>query len=253
MSNQDSLRNKVAIVTGAGSGIGRACAEFLAERGAAVVVADVDEAGAHETVAAIAREGRRALFVRCDVSNEADGTALVDAATRAYGGLDIAVNNAGIAGALAPVHEMPVSAWQRVVNVNLTGAFLGMRAQIPALLARGGGSIINVSSILGQVGFRGACAYTAAKHGLIGLTQTAALEYAERGIRVNAVGPGFIKTPMLDKNLDAQALAGIAQLHPMKRLGEANEVAELVAWLASPAASFVTGAYLAIDGGYLAQ
>jgi len=171
---------------------------------------------------------------------------------KTFGGLDIAVNNAGIAGPIAPVGEYPLDGWDKVIAVNLSGVFYGMRFQIPAMLARGGGSIINITSILGQVGFRNSAAYCSAKHGIVGLTQTAALEYGPQKIRVNAVAPGFIKTPMVETNLTPEVLEMIEGLHAVNRLGESSEVAELVTWLASDKASFVTGAYLAVDGGYLA-
>jgi len=163
------------------------------------------------------------------------------------------VNNAGIGGPAAPTGEYPLDGWEKVIGVNLNGVFYGMRYQIPAMLKSGGGSIINIASILGQVGFAYSSAYVAAKHGVVGLTKNAAIEYAAQGIRVNSVGPGFIKTPLLDKNLSEEQMAGIAALHPIGRLGRAEEVAELVLWLASDKASFVTGSYHAVDGGYLAR
>ncbi len=178
---------------------------------------------------------------------------LTDKAVSRFGALHIAVNNAGISGPSAPTGEYPVEGWDRVIGVNLSGVFYGMRFQIPAMTASGGGSIVNLTSILGKVGFRNAPAYVAAKHGVIGLTESAAIEYAQQGVRVNAVGPGFIRTPLLDKNLDEDALKTIAGMHPMNRLGDPVEVAEMVLWLASDRASFVTGAFFAVDGGYLAQ
>lgn len=247
------LENKVALVTGAGSGIGREIAYAYAAAGAKVVVSDVDEAGGASTVAQIQQRDGQAFFVRADTSRPADSQALVDATLKAYGGLHIATNNAGIAGPSAPVGEYPIEGWDKVIAVNLSGVFYGMRYQIPALLASGGGSIVNIASILGQVGFRNAPAYVAAKHGVLGLTQNAALEYGTQNIRINAVGPGFIKTPMLDKNLTPEMMTMIAGMHPIGRMGEAKEVAELVLWLSSDKASFVTGAYYPIDGGYLAQ
>lgn len=247
------LENKVALVTGAGSGIGRAIARRYAEAGAKVVVSDVDEVGGAETVRAIDAAGGAASFFRADTAKPADHEALVAEAVRRFGALHIACNNAGIAGPSAPVGEYPLDGWDKVIAVNLSGVFYGMRYQIPAMKAAGGGAIVNIASILGAVGFASSSAYAAAKHGVVGLTQTAALEYAAENIRVNVVAPGFIKTPLLDKNLDAAALSAIAAMHPIGRLGEASEVAELVAWLSSDKASFVHGAYYAVDGGYLAR
>ncbi|HEX7080625.1 MAG TPA: SDR family oxidoreductase [Gammaproteobacteria bacterium] len=245
------LKDKVAVVTGAGSGIGRAVARKLAAAGARVVVSDIDEEGGHDTVAAIGAGGAEAVFFKADTSRPEDNDALVAEAVKRFGGLHVAVNNAGIGGPMAPVGEYPIEGWDKVIAVNLSGVFYGMRYQIP-VMKRGGGSIVNMASILGQVGFRNSAAYVAAKHGVVGLTRNAAIEYARDNVRVNAVGPGFIKTPLIE-NLDADTLKALEGLHPIGRLGEADEVAELVLWLCSDKASFVTGSYYAVDGGYLAQ
>ena len=178
---------------------------------------------------------------------------MVAETVKQFGRLDIAVNNAGIGGPQAMIGDYPIDGWDKVISINLSGVFYGMRYQIPAMLKNKSGSIINMASILAKVGFPSSGAYVAAKHGVIGLTENAALEYATQGIRVNAVGPGFIKTPLLDQNLKKEEMEGIAALHPMKRMGTPEEVAELVLWLASEKSSFVTGSYYNVDGGYLAQ
>lgn len=247
------LQGKSAIVTGAASGIGRAIALALSREGANVVLADIDEAGCAQTLAQMraARADAGGVVVRADASQYADHEATVNAALDAWGGLDIAVNNAGIGGEANITGEMSPEGWRRVIDVNLNGVFYAMHAQLPALLARGGGAIVNVASILGQVGWRTASAYVASKHGVVGLTKSAALEYAEHGIRINAVGPGFVETPILGD--DPAALQYLAGVHPVKRLGQPEEIGDLVAWLASARASLVTGAYYPADGGYLAQ
>lgn len=246
------LENKVAIITGAGSGIGKAAAESFAAEGARVVVSDINEENGNAVVNSIIRNGGIALFVRSDSSRAEDNEALVQLTIQKFGALDIAVNNAGIAGPMGPVAEYPLEGWRKVIDINLSGVFYGMRYQIPAMLAKGG-SIINVASILGQVGIRSSSAYVAAKHGVVGLTKAAALEYADKKIRINSIGPGYIKTPMLTNALNEESLKMAIGLHPIGRLGESNEVAELLLWLGSPKSSFVTGSYYAVDGGYLAQ
>ena len=250
------LKDKVALVTGAASGIGRAIALAYAGAGARVVVSDIVActAGGEETVSLVRKAGGEAFFASADVSVPEQCTRLVERAVGTYGRLDIACNNAGIGGDLAPTADYPVDAWNRVIAVNLTGVFLCMRAQIPAMLKAGGGSIVNIASILGAVGFANAPAYTAAKHGVLGLTKAAAQEYGPQGVRVNAVGPAFIHTPMIERlETDPATLAGLVAMHPIGRLGRPEEVAALVVWLSSPAASFATGAYYPIDGGYLAR
>ncbi len=244
----------VALVTGAASGIGRAIALAYARSGAKVVVSDTQREGGEQTVALARAAGGDALFVAADVSQAADCDALVARTLAHYGRLDMACNNAGIGGELAPTADYPVQAWNEVIAVNLTGVFLCMKAQIPALLAAGGGAIVNVASILGAVGFANAPAYTAAKHGVLGLTKAAALEYGAQGVRINAVGPAFIHTPMIERlESDPATQQALVAMHPIGRLGQPEEVAELVLWLSSRAASFVTGAYYPVDGGFLAR
>jgi len=247
-----TLKDKVAIVTGGGSGIGRATSELFAKEGAKVVVSDIDEKKGNDVVAAITKAGGEAIFVKADTSSATDNENLVKKAVEKFGGLHIAVNNAGIGGPLGLTGDYPIDGWKKVIDINLSGVFYGMRYQIPAMLKSGGGSIVNLASILGNTGTKQSPAYVAAKHGVVGLTKAAALEYASQGVRVNSIGPGYIKTPLLDM-LDDETMKALVGLHPIGRLGEANEVAELALFLASPKSSFVTGGYYPVDGGYLAQ
>ena len=248
------LKDKVLLVTGAASGIGRAIALVAAREGARVVVADTQVAGGEETAALVRAQGGEALFVPSDAGKAADAKALVARTLEHFGQLDAACNNAGIAGESAPLADYPLDAWDQVLGVNLSGVFYGLKYQIPAMLRSGGGSIVNVASILGAVAFPTAAAYTAAKHGVVGLTKVAAVEYSRHGVRVNAVGPAFISTPMIARFEDDQAVNDmLVAAHPIGRLGRPEEVAELVVWLASGRSSFVTGAYYPVDGGYLAR
>ena len=248
------LKNKVVLVTGAASGIGRAIAMVAAREGARLVLSDIDAHAGQETVKQVRALGAGVLFAASDVGKPEDAQALVDQALAHYGQLDVACNNAGIGGATALLADYPLDAWAQVINTNLSGVFFGMKAQIPAMLRSGGGAIVNTASILGMVGMATAPAYTAAKHGVIGLTKAAAIAYSGQGLRINAIGPGFIHTPMINAlEEDPDVKAGLIAAHPIGRLGLPEEVAELVVWLASSRASFVTGAYYPVDGGYLAR
>ena len=252
--NTYGLIGKVAVITGGASGIGRACAHTFARSGADISIWDLDRNGLDVVVKELQAYDCRAHRAVVDVTN----SIMVDAAMQdvidTLGRVDIAVCNAGIGGAAASSADYTDEQWHQVTGVNLDGVFFTQRAAIRAIRQGGrGGSIINMASVLGMVGFASACAYTAAKHGVVGLTQVAAWECAADKIRINAVGPGFIRTPLLADNLDQATQDMLASQHALQRLGEAEEVAELVAWLASDGASFATGTYYPIDGGYLAR
>lgn len=244
---------KVALVTGGASGIGAACVCTFAQGGAQVVIADLNAALSEQLVATTTQAGGDARFVQVDVADPASVEHMVATTLEVYGRLDIAVNNAGIGGEPNPTGAYSIDGWRKVIDINLNGVFYGMRYQIPPMLTQGSGVIVNMASILGAVGFATAPAYVAAKHGVVGLTKAAALEYGKQGLRINAVGPGFIKTPLLEGALDAPTQAYLSGLHAMGRMGEAHEVANLVAFLCSDQASFLTGGYYLVDGGYTAQ
>jgi NAD(P)-dependent dehydrogenase (short-subunit alcohol dehydrogenase family) len=252
MGSKELLKDKVALVTGAGDGIGRAIALRYAAEGASVVVAEINEAKGQATVDRIVAAGGKALLVAMDVRRSSEHARLIEKTVSTFGRLDVACNNAGISGAMVPALEMTDSQWQDVIDINLTGVFLGARAQIGAMLATGGGSIVNISSILGGVGFETTAAYTAAKHGVVGVTKTLALEYGPQGIRVNAVGPTFIKTSWLD-NLPPPAQDMLIARHALRRFGEVDDVAALVTFLSCAESSYITGCYYPVDGGYMAQ
>jgi len=243
---------RTAVVTGAASGIGREIALELGRSGALVVVSDLQEDGCQRVVDEITEAGGQARVFAADVTDEAAMKGLVAFAEAEGGGLHMAVNNAGVGGPSLPTGEYPAEDWRRVIDINLNGVFYGMRWQIPAMERAGGGAIVNMSSILGSIGFANAAPYVAAKHALLGLTKTAAMEYAQKGVRVNAVGPAFIDTPLLSANLSAEVMAGLAALHPMGRIGTPAEVSALTCFLLSSRASFITGSYHLVDGGYTA-
>ena len=249
------LQGKALIVTGAGGGIGRAASMVLAAAGAKVVVSDIVEGTGQATVDAVQKAGGTALFVKADLASEADVRALVERAVSAHGRLDGAFNNAGLEQCAIPLHELTTEQWERALRVDLTSVFWCLKYQVIAMLATGGGAIVNTASSLGQVAIQNASEYITAKHGVVGLTRAAAAEYGSRGIRVNAVLPGIIRTPMIARlTEDARFSAFFDKLkdrHPIGRFGEPSEIGEAVKWLLSDAASFMNGAAMACDGGYL--
>lgn len=252
----DRLAGKVAIVTGAGSGIGRATAIMMAAEGAKVVASDRTVEHGEDTAQAIRDAGGDAIAIQADVTSEEQIRHLVEETVRQYGKLDIAFNNAGIEGAAAPTAEYEPDVWNQVIAVNLTGVFLCMKYELEEMAKQSSGSIINCSSILGNVGFPNSIAYVAAKHGVMGMTKTAALEYARQGIRVNSVCPGFIDTAMIDRaasRAETDLKAALSEAEPVGRMGTSEEVAEAVIYLACDASKFTTGIGLLVDGGWVAQ
>lgn len=253
------VEGKTVVITGAAAGIGRATALCFAAEGARVVVSDIDSNGGAETVTMIEKAGGTATLITADVSKPADVAALIDGAVASYGKIDCAVNNAGIEGKIAPFADQTDDDFDKIIAVNLKGTFVCLKAEIAAMLKSGGGTIVNLSSVAGLIGFPGLSPYVASKHAVAGLTKNAALEYGKDGIRVNAVCPGGINTRMLD-SLAEQATGGaqtsaqmMDPMHPIGRIGTPQEVAELIVWLSSARASFVTGAIIPVDGGFVAQ
>ena len=251
----NTMTGKTALVTGGGSGIGRATALAYARAGARVLVADVDPTGGEETVALIENMSETAMFVTADVSRAGDVESMVNAAITAWGRLDCAFNNAGIQGDLSQTAECTEENWDQITGINLKGVWLCMKYEIMQMLKQGGGAIVNNASNFGVVGSVGMPAYSASKHGVIGLTKTAALEYAKTGIRINVVCPGPVQTPLVDKIIERQPeiVEAITQREPIGRMGQPEEIAGAVVWLCSAEASFVIGATLAVDGGFVAQ
>ena len=248
----NNLQGKTALVTGAASGIGKAVALLYGQHGAKVMVSDVDEVQGQQVAQQLKDAGADARFFKADVGDPVQCQQLVQETVSAFGSLDIACNNAGIGGELNMTADYSLEGWQQIININLNSVFFCLKYELEVMVRQGAGAIINMASILGQVGTSASPGYVTAKHGVVGLTQTAAIEYASQGIRINAVGPGYIDTPLLSQ-LPPDVRQQLVSLHPIGRLGRAEEVAELVIWLSSDKASFVTGSYYPVDGGYLAQ
>lgn len=249
------MDGKVVIITGAASGIGRATSQIFAREGARVIIADVNEKGGEETLSMINKAGQQGQFVKADMTVETDVKTLIERAISAHGRLDAAFNNAGIEGKQGSSADMPANEFDKIIAVNLKGVYLCMKYQIQAMLKGGGGAIVNTASVAGLVGFPGLGAYVASKHGVIGLTKTAALEYAKANIRVNCVCPGLIDTPMVGRlgGSNPEMVAALTQTEPVGRLGKPTEIGEAAVWLCSDHASFVTGHSMVVDGGLVAQ
>jgi len=251
-TNTQRYAGRVVLITGGGSGLGRATALRVAAEGAAVAVLDINEAGGHDVVREIRETGGGAEFLRVDVGNRASVLDAVDAAHRRFGRIDVAVNGAGVTGQRAEIPDVTEDDWNRVVAINLNGVFFGMQAQLPIMAAQGGGSIVNIASILGVVGRANASAYVATKHAVVGLTKAAAFEWGTRNVRVNAVAPSYIPTPMTEPRLDADTWAALSAQHAFKRCGTPDDVAAMIAFLGSDDAKFLTAAVHLVDGGYTA-
>lgn len=248
------LENKVAIITGAASGIGKETALLFAKEGAKITVSDINEEAGKKVVEEINNSGGSSIFVKANTAIPSDSENLVAETVKAFGGLHIAVNNAGVGSAFSKVADIKPEDWQRVIDINLSGVFYGMKYQIPEMVKSKGGSVINISSILGQAAFPGSAAYVASKHGVIGLTKTGALDYATENVRVNAIGPGFIYTGLVNEDtMGKEAIQMLESKHAMNRLGVPIEIAAMALFLVSDEASFVTGSYYPVDGGYLAM
>jgi NAD(P)-dependent dehydrogenase (short-subunit alcohol dehydrogenase family) len=250
---ETTFRNKVVVVTGGSSGIGKATALSFAQKGATVVVVDWIENS--ETMSLLKKTGEKFLFIKCDVSKESDVKAMIEKTIKTFGRLDYAFNNAGIEGKSAPTQDCTEENWDKVIGINLKGIWLCMKYEIPEMLKQGKGAIVNCASVAGLVGFAGLPAYVASKHAVVGLTKTTALENAKLGIRINAVCPGIIATPMMDRLIknDKEAEKQFVGLEPVGRFGQPQEIANAVIWLCSDQASFVTGHAMAVDGGFVTQ